>query len=126
MIQTESILTIVDNSGAKDARCIYVLPGFKRRYAYTGNTIVAVIKSIKSKRKSISKVKKSELSRLIMIRGKFKKQTKDGSFLNFAENAGVLVNKQNKLIASRIMGPVTKTLKNSKHMKVTSLSGGFI
>jgi large subunit ribosomal protein L14 len=126
MIQTESVLTIVDNSGAKNAKCVYVLPGFKRRYAYIGDTIVAVIKSIKSKKKSISKVKKGELSHIVIIRTKFKKRIKDGSTLNFNINAGVLVNKQNKLLASRIIGPVTKSLKNSKHMKIASLSSGFI
>ena len=126
MIQTETILTIVDNSGAKNARCVSVLPGFKRRYAYIGDTIISVIKTIKSKRKSISKVKKGELFHLVIIRTRFKKRIKDGSSLNFNVNAGVLVNKQDKLIASRVLGPVTKALKKSKHMKIVSLSGGFV
>jgi len=126
MIQTQSILTIVDNSGAKNAKCIKVLTGFKRRYAFMGDTVVVVIKSIKSKKKSTSKVKKGEVLRLVIIRTKFKKSKKDGSSFQFNINAGVLVNKQNKPVATRVIGPVTKELKTNKLMKIASLSAGFL
>lgn len=126
MIQTQSIITIVDNSGARNAKCIKVLTGFKRRYAFMGDTIVVVIKSIKSKKKSTSKVKKGEVLRLVIIRTKFQKNKKDGSSFKFNINAGVLVNKQNKPVATRVIGPVTKELKTNKLMKIASLSGGFL
>jgi len=126
MIQNQSILTIVDNSGAKTAKCIKVLGGFQRRYAYIGNTIVVAIQKIRSKSKSKSKVKKGEVLRAVIIRTKFKKNKKDGSSFMFALNAGVLINKQNKPIATRILGPVTKELKTNKLMKVASLSAGFL
>jgi len=57
---------------------------------------------------------------------KFKKNKKDGSSFMFNLNAGVLINKQNKPIATRILGPVTKELKTNKLMKVASLSAGFL
>jgi large subunit ribosomal protein L14 len=126
MIQTESILVITDNSGGKNAKCVHVLPGFKKRYAYAGDTIVSVVKNLKSKKKATSKVKKGDLIYLVIIRTKFKKSTKDGSFLNFNVNAGVLVNRQNRPLASRILGPVMKILKNGKCMKIASLSSGFV
>ena len=44
MIQTESRLVVVDNTGAKEALCIKVLGGSKRRYASVGDIIVAAIK----------------------------------------------------------------------------------
>ena len=44
MIQTESVLNVADNSGAKKVLCIKVLGGSKRRYAHIGDVIVAVIK----------------------------------------------------------------------------------
>ena len=40
MIQAESRLTVCDNSGAKEALCIRVLGGTKRRYASVGDVIV--------------------------------------------------------------------------------------
>ena len=46
MIQVESRLTVCDNSGAKEALCIRVLGGTKRRYASVGDVIVVSIKSV--------------------------------------------------------------------------------
>ena len=40
MLQQESRLTIADNTGAKEALCIRVLGGTKRRYASLGDKIV--------------------------------------------------------------------------------------
>ena len=52
MIQTESRLTVADNSGAKEALCIHVLGGTGRRYASVGDIIVVTVKStIPSRRK---------------------------------------------------------------------------
>ena len=39
MIQTQSILEVADNSGAKSLLCIKVLGGSKRRYARVGDII---------------------------------------------------------------------------------------
>ena len=45
MLQQESRLTIADNTGAKEALCIRVLGGTKRRYASLGDKIVITVKS---------------------------------------------------------------------------------
>ena len=42
MIQTETILEVADNSGARKVMCIKVLGGSKRRYARVGDVIKAV------------------------------------------------------------------------------------
>ena len=39
MIQTETRLTVADNSGAKEALCIHVLGGTGRRYASVGDIL---------------------------------------------------------------------------------------
>ena len=46
MIQTETRLTVADNSGAKEALCIHVLGGTGRRYASVGDIIVVSVKSV--------------------------------------------------------------------------------
>ena len=43
MIQQESRLAVTDNSGAKEALCIRVLGGTRRRYASVGDVIVVSI-----------------------------------------------------------------------------------
>ena len=44
MIQQESNLKVADNTGAKEIRCIRVLGGTGRRYANSGDVIVASVK----------------------------------------------------------------------------------
>ena len=46
MIQQESRLVVCDNSGAKEALCIRVLGGTRKRYASVGDVIVVAIKSV--------------------------------------------------------------------------------
>ena len=43
MVQQESRLVVADNSGAKEALCIRVLGGTKKRYASLGDTIVVAV-----------------------------------------------------------------------------------
>jgi len=124
MIQTQSILRIVDNSGARTAQCIKILKGFKRRNAYTGDTIVIAV--IKIKNRTASKVQKGDVLQAIIIKTLFRKNRKDGSFLKFTNNSAVLLNKQNKPLGTRILSLVPKEFKNKKLMKIASLSFGFI
>ena len=44
MIQTQTILEIADNSGARKVMCIKVLGGSKRRYGTIGDVFVATVK----------------------------------------------------------------------------------
>jgi large subunit ribosomal protein L14 len=126
MIQNQSILIIADNSGAKTAKCIKVLGGFQRRYAYTGDTVVVAVQKIKSKNKYRAKVKKGDVLRAVIIGTRFKEKRKDGLMFKFSFNSGVLVNKQNKPLSTRVTGPVTKEMKINKLMKLASLSPGFL
>ena len=43
MIQTETILNVADNSGAKKVMCIKVLGGSKKRYAGIGDVITIAV-----------------------------------------------------------------------------------
>ena len=46
MIQTETRLTVADNSGAREAKCIRVLGGTGRRYASVGDVIVVAVQNV--------------------------------------------------------------------------------
>lgn len=116
----------MDNSGAKIVQCIKVLGGFKRRYAILGDIIVVSIRRLKSKNKYRSKVKKGEVLRTVITRTKTPVKFKDGSFINFNLNSGVIVNKQGKPLATRVTGPVAKKIKRKGLMKIASLSSGFL
>lgn len=126
MIQQQTILRVTDNSGAKTVRCIKVLNGFKRRVAVLGDTIIVSIQKLRNKARLLSKVKKGEVHKAIILRTKKKTVKKDGTLTFFQSNAASLINKQGKPIASRIFGPMPKLLKKRKKLKFATLSSGFI
>ena len=115
MIQTESRLTVADNSGAKEALCIRVLGGTGRRYATVGDVIVVTVKSVIPS----SDVKKGTVSKAIVVRTKKEIRRADGSYIRFDDNACVLLN--NEIRGSRIFGPVARELR-ATNMKIVSLA----
>jgi len=126
MIQQQTILKVSDNSGAKTVKCIKVLGGFKKRFAFLGDIIVVSVQDLRNKSKRTSKVKKGDICMALIIRTKTKRLKKDGSTFFFTNNAVSLINKQGKPIATRIIGPIPKTLKTGKFIKFTNISSGVI
>jgi len=126
MIQQQTILKVADNSGAKIVKCIKVLGGFKKRYAYLGDMIVVSIQKLRNKSKKTSKVSKGGVFRALVIRTKTRCHKKDGSSFMLDENSVILISKQGNPIGTRVLGPIPKTLKKKKFIKFVSLSIGLI
>jgi large subunit ribosomal protein L14 len=118
MIQTETNLSIADNSGAKRVQCIKVLGGSKRRYAAVGDVIVVSVKEAAPR----GKVKKGDIHRAVVVRTRKEIRRVDGSAIRFDNNAAVLINKQEEPIGTRIFGPVTRELRSKNFMKIISLA----
>ena len=116
-IQAESRLTVADNSGAREALCIRVLGGTRRRYASVGDVIVVAIKNAIP----TSDVKKGAVSKALVVRTKKEIRRADGSYIRFDDNACVLLNNAGELRGSRIFGPVARELR-AVNMKVVSLA----
>lgn len=126
MIQQQTLLKVADNSGAKYVKCIKVLGGFKRKTAFLGDLIIVSIQQLRNKSKTTSKVLKGDVYKALILRTKQKVRKKDGSFFFFSENVATLLNKQNKILASRLIGPIPKKLKINKFLKFASISSlGF-
>lgn len=117
MIQTESVVDVADNSGARRVMCIKVLGGSKRRYAHVGDIIKVAIKDAIPR----GKVKKGDVMKAVVVRTKKGVRRDDGSLIRFDSNAVVLLNAQNQPIGTRIFGPVTRELR-AKFMKIISLA----
>ena len=126
MIQSGTYLNVIDNSGAKDVCCIKVSTGYRRRYSFVGDVIVVSVKSLRSKRKSTSKVKKGDVVKALVVRTKSKKKDFSGKTLSFLENSVVLLNNQYKPIGSCVFGSVPMALSFSKYLKVSSISSNTI
>ena len=118
MIQTETVLQVADNSGARRVTCIKVLGGSKRRYASVGDVIVVAVKEVIPN----GKVKKGGVQRAVVVRVAKEFRRPDGSSIRFDENAAVLLNKQGEPIGTRIFGPVTRELRAKGYMKIISLA----
>lgn len=117
MIQTQTVLDVADNSGARKVQCIKVLGGSKRRYANIGDVIVLSVKEAIPR----GRVKKGEVSYGVVVRTRKGVRRPDGSLIRFDSNAVVLLNKQYQPIGTRIFGPVTRELRE-KFMKIISLA----
>ena len=117
MTQTESRLSVADNSGAREVLCIRVLGGTGRRYASVGDTIVVTVKSAIPS----SDVKKGTVSRAVVVRTSKEIRRQDGSYIRFDDNACVLINNSGELRGTRIFGPVARELR-ATNMKIVSLA----
>ncbi len=118
MIQTESVVDVADNSGARRVQCIKVLGGSKRRYASVGDVIKVSIKEAIPR----GKVKKGDVMNAVVVRTKKGVRRDDGSLIRFDSNAVVILNAQMQPIGTRIFGPVTRELRTAKFMKIISLA----
>ena len=68
------------------------------------------------------KVKKGQVVDALIVRTRKGVRRKDGSLIKFDENAAVLINNQKAPIGTRVFGPVTRELRDGKHMKILSLA----
>lgn len=118
MIQTESVLDVADNSGARKVKCVKVLGGSKRKYAHVGDIIVVAIREASPG----GKVKKGDIARAVVVRTAKELRRPDGSYIRFDTNSAVLINKDNDPIGSRIFGPVARELRAKRFMKIVSLA----
>ncbi|WP_119393728.1 50S ribosomal protein L14 [Salinibius halmophilus] len=118
MIQTQTILDVADNSGAKKVQCIKVLGGSHRRYARIGDIIKVSVKEAIPR----GKVKKGQVMDAVVVRTKSGVRRPDGSIIRFDVNSAVLLNANHAPVGTRIFGPITRELRTEKFMKIISLA----
>jgi large subunit ribosomal protein L14 len=118
MIQTQTMLEVADNSGARRVMCIKVKGGSRRRYANIGDIIKVSIKEAAPR----GRVKKGEVYDAVIVRSCKGVRRPDGSIIRFDENAAVILNAQLQPIGTRIFGPITRELRGENFMKIISLA----
>ena len=118
MIQTETMLDIADNSGARRVQCIKVLGGSRRRYAGIGDVIKVAVKEAIPR----GRVRKGQVMDAVVVRTKKGVRRSDGSVIRFDQNAAVLLTPQLQPVGTRIFGPVTRELRNENFMRIVSLA----
>ena len=118
MIQTESMLNVADNSGARRVMCIKVLGGSHRRYARVGDIIKVTVKEAIPR----GRVKKGQVLDAVVVRTKKGVRRADGSIIRFDDNAAVLLNASQAPLGTLICGPGTRELRREKCRKIVSLA----
>jgi large subunit ribosomal protein L14 len=107
MLFIGSRLKIVDNSGAKIAKC---LTNYKKKNKQTmliGDLILVALKKIKSRKK----VSKRILYVGLIVGVNYWLKRKDGTLVRFFNNRVLIFNKQLKFLGSRIYGLILKEVK---------------
>lgn len=123
MIQTQTILKVVDNTGAKLLQCFQILGGTRHRYAQIGDIIVGTVKKAEPRKT----VKKHEVVRAVIIRQKRAYMRADGSYIRFDDNACVILEgKSKEPRGGRISGPVPRELREKGFDKIASLAEELI
>lgn len=120
MVQMQTKLLVVDNSGAKSVRCIKVLgsTGRGRGNVKVGDVLVVSVQDAIPR----GKVKKGEVCRAVIVCLRQKVRRDDGSYIRHDQSAVVLVNKHNDLIGTRVLGAVSRELRLKGFTKVLSLA----
>ena len=118
MIQTQTMLEIADNSGARRVMCIKVLGGSHRRYARVGDVIKVTIKEANPR----GRVKKGQVVNAVVVRTRKGVRRPGGSIIRFDDNAAVLVTPEGEPRGTRIFGPVARELRDKRFMRIVSLA----
>ncbi len=118
MVQTQSILNVADNSGARKVMVIKVLGDSKRRYARIGDLVICSVKTAIPG----GTVKKGDVVRAVLVRSKKEYRRNDGSYIRFDQNAAVILNKENEPVGTRIFGPIARELRERNYMRIISLA----
>lgn len=119
MLQLRTILNLADNSGAKRLLLIHIFGGSKRKYAYVGDVVTAVV----DKADPTGAVKDSEVVKAVIVRTKKETRRVDGSYIRFDDNAAVIIDPKSKEPrGTRVFGPVAREVKDAGFNKIASLA----
>jgi large subunit ribosomal protein L14 len=120
MIQHRTILTVADNSGAKSLMVIHIYGGSKRKFGYLGDVLNCVVKEVDPN----GQVKDGEMVKVVLVRSRKEFRRKDGSYVRFSDNAGVLIDtpKDKNPRGTRIFGPIAREVRDKGFLKIASMA----
>ncbi len=118
MIQVGTVLTVADNSGAKNLKVIGIPGNSLRKFAVAGDLVTAVVNGAAS----TGALKDHTVVKVVIVRTKKELRRKDGSYTRFDDNAGVVINKDGTMIGTRVFGPVAREIRDGGYLKIASLA----
>ncbi|HZT73846.1 MAG TPA: 50S ribosomal protein L14 [Terriglobales bacterium] len=118
MVQMRSILEVADNSGARRLQLILPVGGHTGLRAGLGDVVTASVKEAAPD----GQVKKGKVVRVVIVRTRKETRRKDGTYIRFDQNAGVLINEAGEPVGTRVFGPVARELRDRRFLKIISLA----
>jgi len=117
MVQLRTMLVPADNSGAKRIMIIGV-PGRVGKFATLGDVVLGVVKDADP----AGVVADHEKVKVLIVRTHKEVRRKDGTYIRFDDNAGVVIDKQGLPRGTRILGPIAREVKEAGYNKIASLA----
>ena len=117
MIQLRTMLNVADNSGAKRLLVI----GYSSKIGRTASVGDVVTCSVKGADPNGS-VESKEIVKVLVVRTKKEVGRKDGTYVRFDDNAGVVIDNQGMPKGTRILGPIAREVKEAGYTKIASLA----
>ena len=117
MIQLNSVLKPADNSGAKRLLVIGV-PGRLGKKATIGQVVNCTVRGAAPD----SSVSDKEKVKVLVVRTRKEIRRKDGSYVRFDDNAGVVIDKSGLPMGTRVLGPIAREIKELGYTKIASLA----
>jgi len=117
MIQLRTMFAPADNSGAKRLMVIGISTKIGKK-ATIGDVILCVVKGADP----TGVVTDHEKVKVLIVRTKKEVRRKDGTYVRFDDNAGVVIDKQGLPRGTRILGPIAREIKEIGYNKIASLA----
>jgi large subunit ribosomal protein L14 len=125
MVQSRSVLKVIDNSGAKYVRCLKVLG--KKKSGYLGDLLVVSVLSLRRGRGRKIRVKKKEICLALLTSTRFKFPRVAKCFLlKPSSNSVILLTRSMKPIGNRVFGLIFKELRLKKKFKALSIASNIL
>ncbi len=120
MVQLRTLLTAADNSGARILQVMHIYGGSRRKSGSIGDVLHCVVKSANPH----GQVKDSEMVKVVLVRTRKEYRRKDGSYIRFSDNAGVVIDnaKDKNPRGTRIFGPIPREVRDRGYMKIASMA----
>ncbi len=122
MVQVQTWLRTMDNSGARFVECIKTLGGFNRKFSYPGDFILVSIKSLRL----IRKVRVGQIHLALITRARKECRYLYDSSSKSENNTVLIVNKKKRVIGTRIFGWVSRKLRRKKFLRILILAGRHV
>ncbi|KAI8617288.1 50S ribosomal protein L14 [Chytriomyces sp. MP71] len=129
MLLLKSFAKVIDNSGALVVEVINVMGG--ARVASLGDEVVCVVKKARpatdgAAANAVSKLKKGDVARALVVRTASPVRRLDGTFVKFDDNAVVMLSKQGTPLGNRVMGVIASEARQKRWAKIASLAPKII